>query len=502
MLINAQTLDLAFRGFNTVFSDGAAKIEDDAAKIAMMVASGSADETYGWLGMIPNLREWLGPRVVNALKAQGFTIANRKFESTVGVKRESIADDKLGVFRPVFQLMGERSVQHKQELVLGLLKSGFTAICYDGQFFFDTDHPVEIDGVVTTVANTDGGSGTPWFLLDTSKSVRPIIWQEREPYAFQSLTQETDAHVFLNDEYLYGVRARVNAGFGLWQLAWGSKQTLNATNYAAARAAMMNMKSDGGAFLGVKPTLLVVPPALESAARQLLDPEYGTGGVTNEWKGTADLLVTPPHRLRASPDPEGPRAMPALTADRTTRRREGDRRTGPRLRRLRRQRPHLRPCDPHAERHRPPDPRRDRPPDRKEQPPAGSGSRPTLPTTPAAPRARRPCCGASAPSSSTTAPRPMRSPSPTSAASASSWTTTRWQRRTAPPPARCVWPARPSWRTWTLPASRVRFDEGLAPWSSGGRVTPWPPQPFRGPATGACPRRAARQNGCSSSPMA
>lgn len=85
----------------------------------------------------------------------------------------------------------------------------------------------------------------------------------------------------------------VDVGYGLWQLAWGSQQTLNAANYAAARAAMMSFRGEGGKLLGINPTLLIVPPALESAGLQLLNSEYGTGGVTNEWKGTARLLVTP-----------------------------------------------------------------------------------------------------------------------------------------------------------------------------------------------------------------
>lgn len=56
---------------------------------------------------------------------------------------------------------------------------------------------------------------------------------------------------------------------------------------------MMEMKGDAGRPLNIKPKLLIVPPALESAARKLVNSEYGTGGVTNEWKGTADLVVTP-----------------------------------------------------------------------------------------------------------------------------------------------------------------------------------------------------------------
>ena len=123
--------------------------------------------------------------------------------------------------------------------------------------------------------------------------MRPIIWQEREKYEFQQITRSEDQHVFMNDEYIYGVRARVNAGFGLWQLAFGSKAALTPANYAAARAAMMGFKADGGRILGVTPTVLVVPPALEEAALNLLNTETKDGGGTNPWKGTAELIVTP-----------------------------------------------------------------------------------------------------------------------------------------------------------------------------------------------------------------
>jgi phage major head subunit gpT-like protein len=137
------------------------------------------------------------------------------------------------------------------------------------------------------------GAGPGWFLLDVSRGVRPIIWQEREKYEFTAVNRHDDAAVFKNDEYMFGVRARVNAGFGLWQLGFGSKAALNATNYAAARAAMMNFRSDGGRVLGVAPSVLVVPPDLEEDALHLLNTETVDGGGSNPWKGTAKLIVSP-----------------------------------------------------------------------------------------------------------------------------------------------------------------------------------------------------------------
>jgi len=294
MIANEQTLDLVFRGFKTVYSDAYLSATVHWDKVAMAVPSSGRDETYGWLGAFPQLREWIGPRHIHGLKAHGFTIANRKFESTVSVSRDDISDDKLGVFKPAFASMGELARTHPEELIFGLLANGFDALGYDGQPFFDTDHPItDAYGETTVTSNMQAGSETPWFLLDVSRAVKPIIWQEREPYEFQMLNRPTDPNVFLEDEYLFGVRARVNAGFGLWQLGYGSKAALTGANYAAARAAMMGFRADGGRKLGIKPTVLVVPPALEEAALEILNADRNAAGATNVWRGTADLIVTP-----------------------------------------------------------------------------------------------------------------------------------------------------------------------------------------------------------------
>lgn len=209
------------------------------------------------------MREWIGPRHVQILKAHSFTFTNRKFESTVSVKREDLSDDKAGIFKPTFSEMGHLARNHPEELVFGLLASGFTEVCYDGQAFFDSDHPqLDKTGAEISVSNLQAGAGPAWYLLDTSRGVKPLIWQERETYEFQAVTQSNDHHVFINDECLYCVRARVNAGFGLWQLSFGSKDALDVANYAAARAAMMNFRAEDGRILGINPTTLVVPPEL------------------------------------------------------------------------------------------------------------------------------------------------------------------------------------------------------------------------------------------------
>ena len=248
--------------------------------------------TPGW-GDISDLREWIGDRVVKALVLHDYAIRNKPFEQTIGVSRDAIEDDTYGIFGPRFTMLGDNAKRHPDKLIFALLKAGFATNCYDGQYFFDTDHPVTVNGVTASVSNSGGGTGAAWFLLDTTRPVKPLIFQKRRDYKLVTLDRETDANVFMRGEYLYGVDARVNVGFAFWQMAYGSKQTLDADSYAAARAGMQSLTNESGSSLGIMPNLLVVPPTLEGTARKLLKNEFNAAGATNEWYGTADVLQVP-----------------------------------------------------------------------------------------------------------------------------------------------------------------------------------------------------------------
>jgi phage major head subunit gpT-like protein len=294
MLVNAANLDSLRVGFKTTYQKGLGQASTAYQRIATVVPSSTKEQKYGWLGRVPNVREWIGARAVQNLMQADYSIREKALELTIAVDRDDIETDNLGIYGPMFEEMGQSTGAQWDLMCFAQLKAGFAANCYDGQFFFDTDHPVlDENGVMTTVANTDGGAGTPWFLLDVSRSLKPVILQKRKDFQFTAMDAPTDQNVFMNKEFIYGSDARANTGYGFWQMAWGSKQTLNAANYAIARAALSGMKGDYGRPLGLMPNLLVVPPALESAARKLLNSEYAAGGETNEWKGTAELLVVP-----------------------------------------------------------------------------------------------------------------------------------------------------------------------------------------------------------------
>lgn len=289
MFVNSGNITTLYTGFNAAFTEGFGQAPADHVPLTLDVSSMTRVQEYGFLGQFPSMREWVGERVLRGIHEHGYSIRNRKFESTIAVKRDDIEDDHYGIYRPMFAEMGRSAAAHPCELVYATLKSGFESLCYDGQYFFDTDHPV--DGA--SVSNTGGGAGTGWYLLDCSRMLKPVIFQRRRDYDMRYMDDLDDEHVFSQDEFRYGVDARVNAGYGLWQLAYGSRQPLSEASYVAAREAMMAFKGDEGRPLGIMPTHLVVPPTLESEARQIIKAMLIGGGDTNVYYGTAELIVTP-----------------------------------------------------------------------------------------------------------------------------------------------------------------------------------------------------------------
>ena len=294
MLINTANLSAIFTGYNSLFQKAFQDAQSDWQKIATMVPSTTEQNLYAFLGQFPKLREWLGDRHIKDMKTNDYTVVNKDFESTVAVPAPKIEDDTFGVFGPLMSEMGYAAKTHPDEIIFELLAAGASELCYDGQFFFDTDHPIVTDGVADTASNYDStGGGNLWIVMDTSRPLKPMIWQKRKDYNFQTFRSSRDEHVFMRNEYLYGVDGRSAAAFGLWQLAYGSLNTLNSTNFDAAVTAMQQLKSDEERPLGIRPTLLVCGPSNRAAARTLLQTQELAGGGSNPNYKEVDVLVTP-----------------------------------------------------------------------------------------------------------------------------------------------------------------------------------------------------------------
>jgi phage major head subunit gpT-like protein len=293
MIINQSNLSILNQAFSGAFKGGLSTAAPMWKQLATLVPSTTSEQKYGWLGKITKFREWIGERQYQNLVQHDYTIKNKTFENTVTVDREDIEDDQYGVYAPMFEQLGQDAATHPDEMVFSLLMAGFNTPCFDGQYFFDTDHPVGVPGKQHSVSNFQGGSGTPWFLLDNSRVIKPLIYQKRRDYAFTAKTSLTDDNVFNRNKFVWGADGRGNVGFGLWQLAMASKEDLTVDAYSDARAQHQSFKADNGQPLVIRSTELWVPPTLERKALEIVQAERLANGASNVMAGTAKVVVCP-----------------------------------------------------------------------------------------------------------------------------------------------------------------------------------------------------------------
>lgn len=302
MIITPASITALMTSFRKDFQGGLGNAPSQYQQIAMTVPSSSKSNTYAWLGGLPGMKEWIGKRVIQQLQAHGYTITNKTYEGTVGIPRDDFEDDNLGVYSPLFQELGRAAGVQPDELIFALLKEGFNQACYDGQNFFDTEHPVypNVDGtgeavnVSNVIMQSEDWKGSPWYLLDCSRAVKPLIFQDRRKPELIAKTKVDDEHVFMENEFLFGASARRAVGFGFWQMAVAMQADLSLDNLWTGWQTMRGFTGDGDKKLGLKPTHLVVPTQLEKAATQLLERELITtanGTASNEMKGKLKLVV-------------------------------------------------------------------------------------------------------------------------------------------------------------------------------------------------------------------
>lgn len=227
LLVNKATLQAVFISLKTTFNNAFDTAPADWQATAMLVPSGSTQNDYAWLSTFPRMRKWIGEKVIKSLAAFKYSVVNDDWEATVEVKRNDIDDDQLGIYAPQAQMAGFSAKQLPDEIVADLKNGAFTALCYDGQYFYDTDHPV--------------GAG---------------VVSNRSAVALSSATAAAAA-----------------------------------ASYGAARAAVMSFKDDEGRPLALVPDVLEVPPALESVGIILTTADKLGDNSPNPYKGTAKLKV-------------------------------------------------------------------------------------------------------------------------------------------------------------------------------------------------------------------
>lgn len=229
MIVNKSSLSEIFINLKTLFNNALKIASTKWQLIALKVPSGSALNNYKWLSQFPGMKKWIGEKQIKSLEGFNYTIVNDDWEATIEVDRNDIEDDNLGIYAPQATMAGDSAGSLPDEIVADLVNGAFAAKCYDGQFFFDTDHPVG-NGVKSNKGTAHLSADTPALAL---------------------------------------------------------------ASYGAARTALMKMTNDEGRPLNITPDILLLPPALEAVGNVLMTADKLNDNSPNPYKGTAKVVVWP-----------------------------------------------------------------------------------------------------------------------------------------------------------------------------------------------------------------
>ena len=131
------------KGLLTNFFEGYNGTTTYWQEVATKVPSTARSENYSWIGSIPRLRKMNGERIPKKLLEHTYSIVNEEYEASIEVKHADLKDDQTGQYGIQAKSIGEAVKQFPDELIFEtLIPGGTTGLAYDGQYFFDTDHPI------------------------------------------------------------------------------------------------------------------------------------------------------------------------------------------------------------------------------------------------------------------------------------------------------------------------------------------------------------------------
>lgn len=114
--------------------------------VSNLFNSDQASETYPFLGQVPRMREWIGGRQAKSLSGNSLTIANKHYEGTLDIALTDLRRDKTPQLQARISEFAGEGEAHWGTLLSTLLLNAPSTVCYDGQYFFDTDHSEGLSG--------------------------------------------------------------------------------------------------------------------------------------------------------------------------------------------------------------------------------------------------------------------------------------------------------------------------------------------------------------------
>ncbi len=147
--------------------------------LATRIVSTSDQETYKWLGTVPQVREWGTGRLAKGLRSESYSIENLKYEATLEVDRDEVSDDQTGQIKLRIGELAQRAATHKDYLISQLLIDGETAgnNSYDGVTFFGTTHESGASGQQSNLLTFDATNPDSAAVDECKEALKTAISQ-------------------------------------------------------------------------------------------------------------------------------------------------------------------------------------------------------------------------------------------------------------------------------------------------------------------------------------
>lgn len=157
-----------------------------ATLISLYVDSNEETEHYSWFGNVPLMRtKGEGGHLAKTLRQFDHSITNVIYEASIIVLLEWIRRDKTGQIEAKIAELARTPGDHWRRLLVTLIENGESTACYDGQFFFDTDHSEGDSGTQSNDISVDI-SAIPAQVSGSTTAPSP---EEMRGAIFKTLTQ-------------------------------------------------------------------------------------------------------------------------------------------------------------------------------------------------------------------------------------------------------------------------------------------------------------------------
>lgn len=169
---NFQTL------FQTGYNQEVAVVE---ATLSPLIMDIPLDDNQGntvqldWLGAAPQMERWVDEKKAAGIGNNAWSARVERFHASMEVDLDAFRDARFNQYEIRLREMTQNAARLPYNLVSDLIAAGNTALCYDGQYFFDTDHSERDSGTQSNKLSGGGVATLAALKTDYYKGVSALM---------------------------------------------------------------------------------------------------------------------------------------------------------------------------------------------------------------------------------------------------------------------------------------------------------------------------------------